>query len=111
MRVLDLSPVAQVAGSVKLPGSKSISNRTLLLAALAQGDTLIKDLLASDDTARMLEALQTLGVGLHQQAPNDCLVSGCQGKFPNRHAELFLGNAGTAFRPLTAALAFAQGEY
>lgn len=111
MRVLDLSPVAQVAGSVKLPGSKSISNRTLLLAALAQGDTLIKDLLASDDTARMLEALQTLGIGLQQQAPNDWLVSGCQGKFPNRHAELFLGNAGTAFRPLTAALAFAQGEY
>jgi len=111
MKVLDLAPVSSVGGSVKLPGSKSISNRTLLLAALAQGDTLIRDLLASDDTARMLEALQKLGVKLAQQGEHDWLVHGCAGQFPVRQAELFLGNAGTAFRPLTAALAFAHGEY
>ena len=111
MKVLDLAPVAHVGGVVKLPGSKSISNRTLLLAALSQGSTTIRELLASDDTARMLEALHTLGVKLEQLADNDWLVHGCGGQFPNRQADLFLGNAGTAFRPLTAALAFAGGEY
>lgn len=111
MKVLDLAPVAHVGGAVKLPGSKSISNRTLLLAALSQGTTTIRDLLASDDTARMLEALDKLGIRLEQLAENDWLVQGCAGQFPNRQADLFLGNAGTAFRPLTAALAFAGGEY
>lgn len=111
MKVLDLAPVAHVGGAVKLPGSKSISNRTLLLAALSQGTTTIRDLLASDDTARMLEALDKLGIKLEQLAENDWLVQGCAGQFPNRQADLFLGNAGTAFRPLTAALAFAGGEY
>ncbi|MFM8759854.1 MAG: 3-phosphoshikimate 1-carboxyvinyltransferase [Methylophilaceae bacterium] len=111
MKVLDLAPVAHVGGAVKLPGSKSISNRTLLLAALSQGTTTIRDLLASDDTARMLEALDKLGIKLEQLAENDWLVQGCAGQFPNRQADLFLGNAGTAFRPLTAALAFARGEY
>lgn len=111
MKVLDLAPVAHVGGAVKLPGSKSISNRTLLLAALSQGTTTIRDLLASDDTARMLEALDKLGIKLEQLAENDWLVQGCAGQFPNRQADLFLGNAGTAFRPLTAALAFSGGEY
>ncbi len=111
MKVLDLAPVAHVGGAVKLPGSKSISNRTLLLAALSQGTTTIRDLLASDDTARMLEALDKLGIRLEQLAENDWLVQGCAGQFPNRQADLFLGNAGTAFRPLTAALAFSGGEY
>jgi len=111
MKVLDLAPVAHVGGAVKLPGSKSISNRTLLLAALSQGTTTIRDLLASDDTARMLEALDKLGIKLEQLAENDWLVQGCAGQFPNRQADLFLGNAGTAFRPLTAVLAFAGGEY
>lgn len=111
MKVLDLAPVAHVGGAVRLPGSKSISNRTLLLAALSQGTTTIRDLLASDDTARMLEALDKLGIKLEQLAENDWLVQGCAGQFPNRQADLFLGNAGTAFRPLTAALAFAGGEY
>ncbi len=110
-KVLELSPVASVAGTIKLPGSKSISNRTLLLAALSHGKTMIRDLLSSDDTARMLEALQTLGVKLEQLSQNDWLIHGCAGQFPQRQASLFLGNAGTAFRPLTAALAFAGGEY
>ncbi len=111
MEQLLLNPVSKANGSIKLPGSKSISNRTLLLAALADGVTEIHDLLASDDTARMLEALQILGIKLENFAENAWHVSGCGGNFPNKKADLFLGNAGTAFRPLTAALAFAGGQY
>ncbi|XZG69588.1 3-phosphoshikimate 1-carboxyvinyltransferase [Chitinibacteraceae bacterium HSL-7] len=112
MEHLDLAPIAAVNGSVVLPGSKSISNRTLLLAALCEGSTLVQGLLASDDTQRMLEALDALGVKVEQQGQSrDFLVHGCNGHFPNKHADLFLGNAGTAFRPLTAALALAGGEY
>lgn len=116
MEQLTLQPVNRVEGSVKLPGSKSISNRTLLLAALADGVTEVRDLLASDDTARMLDALQALGVKLEQIGENDWRVHGCGGKFPNKGSaeqpvDLFLGNAGTAFRPLTAALAVSGGHY
>ena len=71
MESLNLSPASTAAGTVKLPGSKSISNRTLLLAALAEGTTDIHDLLASDDTARMLDALQVLGVKLEQTGTDD----------------------------------------
>lgn len=98
-------------GSVRLPGSKSISNRTLLLAALAQGSTEIRDLLASDDTERMLDALKQLGVRYEKIGPNDYRVTGVAGAFPVKQAELFLGNAGTAFRPLTAVLALCNGHY
>ena len=104
METLDLSPAAGATGSVKLPGSKSISNRTLLLAALAEGTTHIRELLASDDTARMLDALKLLGIPLTQTGDDDWRVSGCGGVIPVKQAELFLGNAGTAFRPLTAAM-------
>ncbi len=111
MEQLHLSAATQAQGVITLPGSKSISNRTLLLAALADGVTTIRDLLASDDTARMLEALQSLGIKLENMAENAWQVTGCGGNFPNKQADLFLGNAGTAFRPLTAALAFSHGEY
>src|SRR5690606_26858325 len=111
MEFLDLAPVTRAKGNVHLPGSKSISNRTLLLAALARGETQIRDLLKSDDTDRMLEALTSLGVKLTKTGENDYLVEGVDGVFPNKQADLFLGNAGTAFRPLTAALAFAGGTY
>jgi 3-phosphoshikimate 1-carboxyvinyltransferase len=111
METLDLSPATHAAGTIKLPGSKSISNRTLLLAALAEGTTHIRDLLASDDTARMLEALNALGVTLEQTAENDWKVTGNNGTFKVKEADLFLGNAGTAFRPLTAALALSGGHY
>lgn len=111
MKNLSLPAVNHAEGSIILPGSKSISNRTLLLAALATGTTEIRDLLASDDTARMLEALEKLGVKLEIFANNAWRVTGCGGNFPNKHADLFLGNAGTAFRPLTAALAFSNGNY
>ena len=112
MEHIDLKPIARMAGTVILPGSKSISNRILLLAALAEGVTEVKGLLASDDTSHMLAALANLGVQFAQQgATPNYLVQGVAGVFPVKHADLFLGNAGTAFRPLTAALALSQGQY
>jgi len=107
---LHLKPASQVTGDMQLPGSKSISNRTLLLAALAKGNTEIRGLLTSDDTDRMLEALNALGVKV-SHTEQGIIVEGCNGDFPNKQADLFLGNAGTAFRPLTAALAFSNGDY
>ena len=111
MEQLTLPAASRAEGTVKLPGSKSISNRTLLLAALANGITEIRDLLVSDDTARMLEGLEKLGVKLEKLSETGWRVHGCSGNFPNKNADLFLGNAGTAFRPLTAALAFSNGHY
>jgi 3-phosphoshikimate 1-carboxyvinyltransferase len=109
---LDLKPAMHAKGVVRLPGSKSISNRTLLLAALANGTTHIKDLLASDDTHVMLMALQKLGVKWEQIGESqDYVVHGVNGAFPVHQADLFMGNAGTAIRPLTAALAVTGGDY
>jgi 3-phosphoshikimate 1-carboxyvinyltransferase len=107
---LDLGPLDRAAGSVRLPGSKSISNRTLLLAALARGRTQIHNLLASDDVDRMLEALALLGVNI-TRSRQQVVVEGCSGNFPVKQADLFLGNAGTAIRPLTAVLAMCGGHY
>ena len=106
MDTLELKPARRAAGTVRLPGSKSISNRVLLLAGLAKGDTEVTGLLDADDTKVMREALTVLGVSFHGNA-----VTGVGGPFPVKQAELFLGNAGTAFRPLTATLAFCGGEY
>jgi 3-phosphoshikimate 1-carboxyvinyltransferase len=107
---IDLVAPFGAAGSVTLPGSKSISNRVLLLAALAEGKTEIHHLLASDDTRYMLDALKALGVPIDEQ-PAVCTVTGTDGRFATREADLFLGNAGTAIRPLTAVLALASGNY
>ncbi len=101
---LDLPPLCGAAGTVRLPGSKSISNRVLLLAALSEGRTVVRDLLASDDTAVMLDALRALGCGVAQEGDTVSIV-GLGGKLLAKQAQLFLGNAGTAMRPLTAALA------
>jgi 3-phosphoshikimate 1-carboxyvinyltransferase len=108
---LDLAPIRRVHGTVTLPGSKSISNRILLLSALAVGETLIHDVLDSDDTRRMLEALRTLGVQWNNEGERTVRVHGVGGLFPVKRADLFLGNAGTVFRPLTAVLALCGGEY
>ncbi len=108
---LDLPPLQRAAGTVRLPGSKSISNRMLLLASLAEGTTEIHDLLDSDDTRVMLTALAALGVGLEKRGDRIWRVRGCGGPFPVEQGDLFLGNAGTAFRPLTAALAVSGGHY
>ncbi len=111
-RHLDLQPAQHVHGTVRLPGSKSISNRILLLAALGNGSTRIMDLLASDDTHVMLMALQKLGVKWEQIGESvDYIVHGANGSFPVHQADLFMGNAGTAIRPLTAALAVMGGDY
>ncbi|HEY0665200.1 MAG TPA: bifunctional 3-phosphoshikimate 1-carboxyvinyltransferase/cytidylate kinase, partial [Gallionella sp.] len=110
-KFIDLPPILKAQGTITLPGSKSISNRILLLSALAQGATEIRDVLLSDDTERMLDALRVLGVGVVQPDRHVFRVTGCGGVFPVKQAELFLGNAGTAFRPLTAALALSGGDY
>ncbi len=108
---LDFPPLLSAHGTITLPGSKSISNRILLLSALAQGTTEIRDVLLSDDTERMLDALRTLGLAVEQLESHVFRVQGCGGNFPVKQAELFLGNAGTAFRPLTAVLALSGGDY
>jgi len=109
---LDLGPLNRASGTLRLPGSKSISNRTLLLAALAQGSTDIHDLLAADDVQRMLDALGALGVSVEKGGrAGHVRVSGNAGSFPVKRTDLFLGNAGTAFRPLTAVLALSGGHY
>jgi 3-phosphoshikimate 1-carboxyvinyltransferase len=110
MRTLQLAPVQRVAGTVRLPGSKSISNRALLLAALADGETRLMGLLDADDTRVMREALARLGVRCEPEG-EALRVYGVGGAPRVREATLFLGNAGTAFRPLTAVLALAGGEY
>src|SRR3972149_6264015 len=109
---LELGPFDRAAGKLRLPGSKSISNRVLLLAALARGTTDVHDLLSADDVDRMLESLGKLGVKLQKaKEPGRLRVSGCGGPFQVKSAELFLGNAGTALRPLTAAVALCGGHY
>lgn len=111
MNFIDFPQMVSACGSLAVPGSKSISNRVLLLAVLAEGETELRGLLDSDDTARMREALGALGIQMSAAGKGSLRVVGCGGRFPVRRAELFLGNAGTAFRSLTAALAFAGGEY
>ena len=112
LKYLDLPPVTRMTGSVQLPGSKSISNRVLLLAALSRGNTRISGLLEADDVDRMLDGLRALGIGLERaEKQGGTIVHGAAGAFPVKRAALFLGNAGTAFRPLTAALAFSGGDY
>src|SRR6218665_13244 len=98
------------AGEVRLPGSKSISNRVLLLAALSNGTTTVHQLLASDDTRVMLDALRQIGCAV-DEAGSSVHITGLGGRAPRAPAKLFLGNAGTAMRPLTAALALLGGEF
>jgi 3-phosphoshikimate 1-carboxyvinyltransferase len=111
---LDLPPATRASGTLQLPGSKSISNRTLLLAALGRGVTVVRALLDADDTRVMREALQALGVRIDSLDGSEAVRVHGIGRasgFPVKRAELFLGNAGTAFRPLTAVLALADGDY
>ena len=108
---IQIGPFTSAQGSIVLPGSKSISNRALLLAALSTGTTTLKNLLDADDTQVMRNALRQLGLSVTDQANHVCVVEGCGGQFPVRQADLFMGNAGTAIRPLTAALAMQGGNY
>lgn len=109
---IDLPQIISAGGEITLPGSKSISNRILLLSALTKQKIIITNLLLSDDTNYMLNALQTLGVKIEKSENSDeFIIYGCGGNFTNKNAELFLGNAGTAFRSLTAMLALSDGNY
>ena len=107
---LDIPCLGAASGVVSLPGSKSISNRVLLLSALCSGTTTVHDLLDSDDTRVMLQALRDLGCSIAQQE-SSVVITGMGGKLGNQEARLFLGNAGTAMRPLTAALAVLGGNF
>ena len=107
---LDIPWLANAGGTVTLPGSKSISNRVLLLAAMAQGSTTIHDLLDSDDTRVMLVALRQLGCNV-QERGSTVVIQGVGGQLNAPATKLFMGNAGTAMRPLTAALAVLGGEF
>ncbi|MEZ9523485.1 3-phosphoshikimate 1-carboxyvinyltransferase [Enterovibrio norvegicus] len=113
MEQLTLQPISKISGTVNLPGSKSVSNRALLLAALANGTTRLTNLLDSDDIRHMLTALAKLGVTYRlSDDKTECEVVGLGGAFNTSESmELFLGNAGTAMRPLAAALCLGKGEY
>ncbi|WP_163931842.1 3-phosphoshikimate 1-carboxyvinyltransferase [Paraferrimonas sp. SM1919] len=113
MEQLTLKPIAKVDGEINIPGSKSISNRALLLAALAEGTTRLTNLLDSDDIRHMLDALTQLGVNYQLSSDKtECVVEGLGRGFESTQAlELFLGNAGTAMRPLAAALTLSSGEF
>lgn len=113
---LTLQPIRRIAGTVRLPGSKSLSNRMLLLAALAQGATTLENVLDSEDVAVMAAALRQLGVAVEGELPAGRLrVEGRGGPLPGspggREETLHLGNAGTAMRPLTAVLTLGRGNY
>jgi len=112
MDSLTLKPPGRVDGVIQLPGSKSLSNRLLLLSSLASGPTEVRNLLESDDTQHMTTALETLGIGLSFfDEGARCLVTSQGGPFSTSRADLFLGNAGTAIRPLCAALCLGEGEF
>ena len=110
---VDIPPLTGADGCVRLPGSKSISNRLLLLAGLCEGTTTLLDLLDSDDTRVMLDALRALGCTVERDGER-VRITGIAGRLAVGRASLFLGNAGTAMRPLTAALALlsaTQGNF
>jgi 3-phosphoshikimate 1-carboxyvinyltransferase len=112
MEQLTLKPIRHIEGQVQLPGSKSLSNRILLLSALAHGTTEVSNLLDSGDTRHMITSLRQLGVSLElSEDKTRCQVNGIAGPFPVQQAELFLGLAGTAIRPLCAALCLGQGVF
>ncbi|HEY9544468.1 MAG TPA: 3-phosphoshikimate 1-carboxyvinyltransferase, partial [Solimonas sp.] len=107
---LDLAPIRAARGELRLPGSKSVSIRALLLAALADGETRLSGLLDSDDTRVMREALKACGVPLEDGNSGDCCVRGAL-ELPSREADIFVGNSGLSIRTLVAVLAFMGGHY
>jgi len=113
MNTLTLNSISKIEGEVNLPGSKSLSNRALLLAALAEGTSKITNLLESDDTHHMLQALKQLGITYTlSEDKTECTIVGNAGPISSHQVdELFLGNAGTAMRPLCAALCLGEGEF
>jgi 3-phosphoshikimate 1-carboxyvinyltransferase len=113
MNEITLKASKQVRGCIKLPGSKSITNRVLLMAALGCGVTKLIDPLRSEDTDQMINALIKLGVSVKEvnDDKNIIEIKGAEHNFPNKNTNLFLGNSGTTFRPLAAVLAMMRGDY
>jgi 3-phosphoshikimate 1-carboxyvinyltransferase len=113
MNEITLKASKQVRGCIKLPGSKSITNRVLLMAALGSGVTKLIDPLRSEDTDQMINALIKLGVSVKEanDDKNILEIKGAEHNFPNKNTNLFLGNSGTTFRPLAAVLAMMRGDY
>ena len=113
MNEITLKASKQVRGCIKLPGSKSITNRVLLMAALGSGVTKLIDPLRSEDTDQMINALIKLGVSVKEvnDDKKNLEIKGAEHNFPNKNTNLFLGNSGTTFRPLTAVLAMMRGDY
>ena len=113
MNEITLKASKQVRGCIKLPGSKSITNRVLLMAALGNGVTKLIDPLKSEDTDQMINALIKLGVSVKEvnDDQNSIEIKGAEHNFPNKNTNLFLGNSGTTFRPLAAVLAMMGGDY
>lgn len=112
MNSITLGPLSSANGEIQIPGSKSLSNRILLLATLASGTTKITNLLDSDDIRHMLSALKTMGIRYTlEDDGKTCILEGNAGPINVENADLFLGNAGTAMRPLTAALCLGSGSY
>ena len=108
---LSLRKRDRILGELYLPGSKSISNRVLLLASLADGEMVINNLLDSDDVNRMFEALKTMGIKIRKEGDNSCVIKGGSAPLPSGNFELYLENAGTAMRSLTAILCVSKGKY
>ena len=111
---LTISPLARSppAATLRPPGSKSLTNRALIVAALADGKSTLTGALYSDDTRVMLDSLRKLGLKLdHDAATATIAIEGCRGKIPARNADLFVGNSGTSLRFLTAMVATSRGEY
>ena len=109
---LRLGPIRRISGSITLPGSKSLSNRVLLLSMLSEGETFIENLLDSDDVRRMIDALAKLKIPYEENRPNKKIrVKGVRRRIPVDKANLFLGNAGIVIRPLTAALTLGHGQF
>ena len=108
---IEIRPRSGIDASVTVPGSKSYTNRALVAAALAEGESTLRNALRSDDTLYMSRALNQLGIVIDERDNGTILVKGCGGAIPTDSAELFVGNAGTAMRFLTAALALGSGSY
>ncbi|MCC6509453.1 MAG: 3-phosphoshikimate 1-carboxyvinyltransferase [Pirellulaceae bacterium] len=109
---VDMATCGPVVGSIRPPGSKSLTNRALVLAALARGTSKLTGVLDSEDTQVMIEAWRKLGIVIDGDVEQGHLnIQGCGGNLPQRTAELFIGNSGTTIRFLTAALAACQGEF
>ena len=112
IKFIELKPSYIKSGQITLPGSKSISNRVLLISSISKGKTIIKNLLFSDDTEVMINALKKLGIDIvENKKKNECVIEGSVNEFPIKNVNLYIGNAGTAIRPLTAALSFNNGHY